>query len=79
MYKRTLALQGKMAADGNTYVTLESDPALLQEITYKKEVPFQAWMEHAELILVGELNNYDDIPVQTYTDVLTDDLNIRQE
>lgn len=77
MYKRTLALQGKMVADGNTYVTLASDPALLQEITYKKEVPFQAWMEHAELILVGELNNYDDIPVQTYTDVLTDDLDIR--
>ena len=77
MYKRALVLQGKVAANGNTYVTLESDPALLQEVAYKKEVPFQAWMEHAELILVGELNNYDDIPVQTYTDVLTDDLDIR--
>ncbi|WP_293710174.1 DUF3868 domain-containing protein [uncultured Parabacteroides sp.] len=77
MYKRAVAFQGKVTADGNAYVILESDPALLQEIAYKKEVPFKPWMEHAELILVGELNNYDDIPVQTYTDVLTDDLNIR--
>lgn len=77
MYKRALEFQGKAVADDNAYVILESDPTLLQEISYKKEVPFQAWMEHAELILVGELNNYDDIPVQTYTDVLTDDLNIR--
>ena len=77
MYKRALAFQGKAAADGNTYVVLESDPALLQEISYKKEVPFLPWMQHAELILVGELNNYDDIPVQVYTDVLSDDLNIR--
>lgn len=77
MYKRALAFQGKVAANGDAYVILESNPALLQEVAYKKEVPFHAWMEHAELILVGELNNYDDIPVQTYTDVLTDDLNIR--
>nr|WP_129731428.1 DUF3868 domain-containing protein [Parabacteroides goldsteinii] len=77
MYKRALAFQGKAAADGNAYVVLESDPALLQEISYKKEVPFLPWMQHAELLLVGELNNYDDIPVQVYTDVLSDDLNIR--
>lgn len=77
MYKRALAFQGKAVADGNAYVILESDPALLQEIAYKKEVPFLPWMEHAELILVGELNNYDGIPVQVYTDVLTEDLNIR--
>ena len=77
MYKRALALQGKVAADGNAYVVLESDPSLLQEVAYKKELPYQPWMEHAELILLGELNNYDDIPVQTYTDVLTDDMDIR--
>ncbi|WP_293651024.1 hypothetical protein [uncultured Parabacteroides sp.] len=75
--KRALAFEGKAPADGNAYVVLESDPALLQEISYKKEVPFLPWMQHAELILVGELNNYDDIPVQVYTDVLSDDLNIR--
>lgn len=79
MYKRALVLQGRNVADGNAYAILESDPALLQEITYKKEVPFKPWMEHAELILVGELNNYDDIPVHTYTDVLTGDLNIRPD
>ena len=77
MYKRTLAFQGKAVADGNAYVVLESDPALLQEVSYKKEVPFLPWMEHAELILVGELNNYDNVPVQVYTDILSDDLNIR--
>ena len=35
-------------------------------------------MEEAELILVGELNNYDGIPVQTYTNVLTDHLYIQK-
>ena len=35
-------------------------------------------MENAELILLGELTDYDDIPVQTYTNVLTDRLYIRQ-
>lgn len=77
MYKRTVAFQGEAVAKGDVYVVLEGEPTLLQEVTYEKKLPYQPWMEHAELVLVGELNNYDDIPVQTYTDVLTDDLNIR--
>lgn len=77
MYKREKAFKGKSAIDDIAYVILKSDPILLQEVAYKKEAPFQPWMEHAELILVGELTNYDNFVIQTYTDVLTDDLNIR--
>lgn len=77
MYKREKAFNGKATVDDIAYVVLKSDPALLQEVAYQKEVPFRAWMEHAELVLVGELVNYDNIPIRTYTDVLTDDLNIR--
>lgn len=72
MYERTIAFEGKRVADGDAYVVLKSNPSLLQEVNYKKVIPFQPWMEEAELILIGELNNYDDIPVQTYTNVLTD-------
>lgn len=76
MFQRALAFEGE-SAKGNTYAILKSDPTLLQEINYQKEIPFQPWMEHAELILVGELNNYDDQPIQTYTDVLTDDMRVQ--
>ncbi|MCS2890212.1 DUF3868 domain-containing protein [Parabacteroides faecis] len=72
MYERTIAFEGKRVADGDAYVVLKSNPSLLQEVNYKKVIPFQPWMEEAELILIGELNNYDDIPVQTYTNILTD-------
>ena len=67
-----VAFEGKQVADGDAYVVLKSNPTLLQEVSYKKEFSFQPWMEEAELILVGELNNYDGIPVQTYTNILTD-------
>lgn len=77
MYERKIAFEGKQAADGNAYVVLQSNPTLLQEVSYKKEISFQPWMAEAELILLGELNNYDDIPVRTYKDVLTDRLYIR--
>lgn len=76
MFQRALAFEGE-SAKGNTYAILKSDPTLLQEINYQKEIPFQPWMEHAELILVGKLNNYDDQPIQTYTDVLTDDMRVQ--
>lgn len=72
MYERTIAFEGKRVADVEAYVVLKSNPSLLQEVNYKKVISFQPWMEDAELILIGELNNYDDIPVQTYTNVLTD-------
>ncbi|WP_288205110.1 DUF3868 domain-containing protein [uncultured Parabacteroides sp.] len=72
MYERTIAFEGKQVADGGAYVVLKSNPSLLQEVNYKKVILFQPWMEEAELILIGELNNYDDVPVQTYTNVLTD-------
>lgn len=77
MYQRALAFEGE-SAKGNTYVILKSDPTLLQEVNYQKEISFQPWMEHAELVLIGELNNYDDQPIQTYTDVLTDDLRVQK-
>ncbi len=56
---------------------LKSAPTLLQEVNYKRDF-FRPWMENAELLLLGELTDYDDILVQTYTNVLTDRLYIRQ-
>lgn len=75
MYQRALAFEGE-SAKGDVYVVLKNDPTLLQEINYRKVIPYQPWMEHAELILIGELNNYNDRPIHTYTDLLTNDLNV---
>lgn len=74
MYKRALVFQGKDAADNGAYVVLKNDPCLLQEIAYKKEIPFRPWMKEAELILMGEINNYDGVVQQTFVNVLTDKL-----
>lgn len=79
MYERTIAFKGKQAADGDAYLVLKSDPSLLQEVNYKQEVSFQPWMKEAELVLVGELNNYEGNLIQTYTDVLTDCLHISEK
>lgn len=76
MYERTIAFEGKQVADGNAYIVLKCAPTLLQEIKYKNEFSFQPWMDEAELVLVGELSNYEGLPVQTYTNVLTDHLHI---
>lgn len=79
MYERTVAFQGKHVADGDAYLVLKSEPTLLHEINYKQEKSFKPWMKEAELILIGELNDYDGKLIQTHTDVLTDCLHISQK
>lgn len=72
MYARTLAFKGKEAADAGAYVVLKNDPSLIQQVSYKKAIPYQPWMKNAQLILVGEVCNYNGSPQQTFVNVLTD-------
>lgn len=72
MYGRTLAFKGKEVADAGAYVVLKNDPSLIQQVSYKKAIPFQPWMKNAQLILVGEVSNYNGSPQQTFVNILTD-------
>lgn len=77
MYERALVLKGRKAADAEAYVVIKNDPTLLQEISYKKAMPFQPWMEKAELVLVGNLLNYNGTLKHSFTNLLTDCINVR--
>lgn len=76
MYQRTLALSGKEAADDGAYAVLKNDPFLIQIVSYKKAFPYRPWMSGAAFVLVGELENYEGEPVQTFVNVLTDRLDL---
>lgn len=72
MYKRVLAFQGKEAADDGAYAVLKNDPLLIQVVSYKKSFPYRPWMTGAAFVLVGELENYEGEPLQTFVNVLTE-------
>ena len=71
MYERTLAFSGKEAADGGAYAVLKNDPFLIQVVSYKKTFPYRPWMSGAAFVLVGEVENYEGEPLQTFVNVLT--------
>lgn len=75
MYERTLSFQGRVVADNGAYVVLKNDPKVLRQVNYRATIPCKPWMEGARFILVGQFNNYDGEPQQTYSDILTDRLN----
>ena len=75
MYKRELAFDGETKAKRDAYVILKNEPSLLI-VSYKKNLMYQPWMENAQFVLVGELLNYNGIPVYTYRDILTEQLRI---
>lgn len=77
MYERALALKGRQTADAGAYVVLKNDPALLQEVSYKKAMPFQPWMDNAELVLVGKVLNYKGAIEKSFTDILGNRLNVK--
>lgn len=74
MYERILAFKGKTVADDGAYVVLKNDPLLIQQIDYKKIIPYRPWMKGSQLVLVGLLNNYEGGTEQTFVNVLTGEL-----
>lgn len=74
MYERTLSFQGRAVADNGAYVVLKNDPKVLRQVSYRATIPCKSWMKGAEFILVGQFNNYDGQPQQTYFDTLTERL-----
>ncbi|MEG1544075.1 MAG: DUF3868 domain-containing protein [Tannerellaceae bacterium] len=74
MYKRACAFEGKLAAEGDAYRVVKNDPTLIRVLKYKKTLAYRPWMTNLKLILIGELINYDGLPVQLFRNVLTEDL-----
>lgn len=74
MYKRAQILKGENAAHEGIYTVIKNEPSLIQQISYKETVPYASWMKGAQLVLVGELGNYDGEPLQIFINVLTDKL-----
>ena len=64
----------KVVADDGGYLVVKNQPTLLREVTYRMAVPFESWMKGAELVLVGELKNYDGVTKEVYINILTDNL-----
>lgn len=69
MYERTLSLQGRVTADNGAYVVLKNDPKVLRQVNYRVTIPCKPWMKGAEFILVGQFNDYDGMPLHTYSDI----------
>lgn len=76
MYKRAVILSKGKKEDKSAYVVLRHDSLITQVISYKDTITYESWMEDAGLLLEGAFKNYNDKPVSTYIDVLTDDLNL---
>lgn len=74
MYKRAQALRGEDATREGVYTIIKNEPSLIQQVSYKEKIPYASWMNGAQLVLIGELDNYDGVPLQTFVNVLTDSL-----
>jgi hypothetical protein len=78
MYERKVALLGLATAKGSAYAVLKNDPELIQFLAYVRAVPYKAWMDNCQLILVGERQDYNNNTVQTFTNVLEKKLRVRR-
>ncbi|MDR2118992.1 MAG: DUF3868 domain-containing protein [Tannerellaceae bacterium] len=77
MYRRTVALQGAVAAKKGAYDVLKNDPELIQFLSYKRAVAYKAWMNNCQLLLVREVKDYNNNTVQSSTKVIDRKLAIR--
>lgn len=79
MYERAVALKGEEAAREAAYSIVKNDPKYIQVISYKKTLPYRPWMSKAQLVLIGELENYEGEAVQTFINVLTNELDLEMK
>jgi hypothetical protein len=78
MHKRRVVFQGKEMAEAGAYAVLKNDPELIQCAPYSISIPYRSWMDNAELILIGEMVNYKDMPIVVNEDVLEKSLKIKK-
>lgn len=79
MYERAVELKGEEEAREAAYAVVKNDPRYIQEVSYKKTLPYRPWMSKAELVLIGELENYQGQAIQTFINVLTKELDLQMK
>jgi hypothetical protein len=77
MFERAVELKGLEAAKAGAYAVLKNDENLIQFVPYKYSIAYRPWMNRCQLVLVGEVLDYDNNPIDTFTDVLQRSLVIR--
>jgi hypothetical protein len=70
MFERTVALRGLEEAVGEAYTVLKNDEDLIQFTPYKKTLIYKPWMNKCQLIMIGEVLDYENNTTDTFTDVL---------
>jgi hypothetical protein len=78
MYERALALRGATAAKNGAYAVLKNDPELIQFLPYKRAVAYKAWMSNCQLVLIGEVKNYRNQTLRTFTNVVVPRLAVQR-
>lgn len=79
MYERAVELKGEEEAREAAYAIVKNDPEYIQVVSYKKTLPYRPWMSRAELVLIGELENYQGEAIQTFINVLTKNLDLEMK
>lgn len=73
---RAIKLKGRYPSQTNAYVVIENSPVIHRVIDYEKSLIYAPWMEKAGLKLIGKTTNQDEKTVNTFVDILTDDLKL---
>jgi hypothetical protein len=78
MFERAVALHGSTAAKNGAYAVLKNDPELIQYLSYKRAVTYNSWMNNCQLLLVGELKDYNNNTLQSFTTIVSRKLSVRR-
>lgn len=76
MYERAVNLYGLEVARGDAYAVLKNDQDLIQYLPYKKSIPYKSWMNRSQLVLIGEVLDYNNNVIDSFTDILERSLRI---
>lgn len=78
MFERAVALHGLTAAKNGAYAVLKNDPELIQYLSYKRAVTYNSWMNNCQLLLIGELKDYHNNTIQSFTKIVSRTLSVRR-
>lgn len=70
MFERKVAFRGLDSALDGAYIVLRSDKNEELYVNYTKSIAYYPWMDKCQLLLIGDVLDYNNNPVDTFTDVL---------
>ncbi|MDR1259551.1 MAG: DUF3868 domain-containing protein [Tannerellaceae bacterium] len=77
MFERTVAIKGLAVARSGAYAVLKNDPELVQYLAYRRAVAYKSWMNNCQLILTGEIKDYRNNTIQSFTNTFVRQLAVR--